>query len=119
MQADQDSALLRRHAQDALIPIEGSRIVHWLCVRSDRTKGRRYESDESRKDGAEVYAKICAFCHEAKVGPTIRGRGPDPAYIRFIVRQGNRAMPAFRAAEINDESLAKVAEYVSKKEIAR
>lgn len=66
------------------------------------------------KDGAEVYAKVCAFCHEAKVGPTIRGRGLDPAYITFIVRHGNRAMPSFRAAEIDDESLAKVAEYVSK-----
>jgi mono/diheme cytochrome c family protein len=67
------------------------------------------------KDGAEVYSKVCAFCHEAKVGPMIRGRGLDPNYIRFIVRHGNRAMPAFRAAEIDDESLAKVAEYVSKK----
>jgi mono/diheme cytochrome c family protein len=66
------------------------------------------------KDGAEVYAKVCAFCHEAKVGPTIRGRGLDPAYVTFIVRHGNRAMPSFRAAEIDDESLAKVAEYVSK-----
>ena len=66
------------------------------------------------KDGAEVYAKVCAFCHEAKVGPTIRGRGLDPNYIRFVVRYGNRAMPSFRAAEIDDESLAKVAEYVSK-----
>ena len=65
------------------------------------------------KDGAEVYAKVCAFCHEAKVGPTIRGRGLDPNYIRFIVRHGNRAMPSVRAAEIDDESLAKVAEYVS------
>lgn len=66
------------------------------------------------KDGAEVYAKVCAFCHEANVGPTIRGRGLDPTYITFMVRHGNRAMPAFRAAEIDDESLAKVAEYVSK-----
>ncbi len=66
------------------------------------------------KDGAEVYAKVCAFCHEAQVGPQIRGRGLDPNYIRFIVRHGNRAMPSFRAAEIDDESLAQVAEYVSK-----
>ena len=26
------------------------------------------------KDGAEVYTKICALCHETSVGPTIRGR---------------------------------------------
>lgn len=66
------------------------------------------------KDGAEVYAKVCAFCHEAKIGPVIRGRGLDPLYIRYTVRHGNRAMPAFRAAEIDDQSLEKVAEYVSK-----
>ena len=71
------------------------------------------ESGFRWKDGAEVCAKVCAFCHEAKVGPTIRGRGLAPAYITFIVRHGNRAMPSFRAAEIDDESLAKVAEYVS------
>lgn len=71
------------------------------------------------KDGAEVYAKVCAFCHEAQVGPTIRGRGFPPAYIRLIVRNGRGAMPAFRAAEIDDESLDKVAEYVSKKEADR
>lgn len=77
----------------------------------------RHDSSETGfvwKDGAEVYAKVCAFCHEAQVGPMIRGRGLDPIYISFMVRHGNRAMPAFRAAEIDDESLAKVAEYVSK-----
>jgi len=66
------------------------------------------------KDGAEVYAKICALCHDTTVGPVILGRGHDPAYIQLIVRHGNRAMPAFRASEIDDQSLEKLAEYVSK-----
>jgi mono/diheme cytochrome c family protein len=66
------------------------------------------------KDGAEVYTKLCALCHESKIGPTIKGRGLDPQLISYTVRHGNRAMPAFREAEIDDESLAKVAEYVSK-----
>ncbi len=68
------------------------------------------------KNGAEVYAKICAFCHDTAVGPTLRGRGLDPTYIQFVVRLGNRAMPAFRASEIDDQSLEKLAEYVSKAE---
>ncbi|MEB2337478.1 MAG: cytochrome c [Nitrospirales bacterium] len=68
------------------------------------------------KNGAEVYAKICALCHETAVGPTLRGRGLDPTYIQFIVRHGNRAMPAFRASEIDDQSLEKLAEYLSKAE---
>lgn len=70
----------------------------------------------SWKDGAEIYAKICAYCHEAHVGPQIRNRGLPAAYIRTIVRNGNRAMPAFRSSEIDDESLAKLADFLSKKE---
>jgi len=65
------------------------------------------------KDGAEVYSKVCAFCHETKIGPVIRGRGLDPLYISYTVRNGNRAMPAFRQSEIDDQSLQQVAEYVS------
>lgn len=65
------------------------------------------------KDGPEVYAKVCAYCHEQGVGPVIRGRALPPVYIRNMVRNGNRAMPSFRVAEIDDESLAKVAEYIS------
>jgi len=68
------------------------------------------------KDGAEIYAKICAYCHEAHVGPQIRHRELPAAYIRAVVRNGNRAMPAFRAAEIDDESLVKLADFISKKE---
>ncbi|MEO8324816.1 MAG: cytochrome c [Nitrospirota bacterium] len=66
------------------------------------------------KDGAEVYAKVCAFCHETAVGPVILGRGHHPLYISLMVRNGNRAMPAFRATEIDDKSLQKLAEFVSK-----
>lgn len=66
------------------------------------------------KDGAEIYAKVCGYCHDAQVGPQIRGRSLPAAYIRTIVRNGNRAMPAFRSSEIDDESLAKLAEYILK-----
>ena len=66
------------------------------------------------KDGAEVYTKVCALCHESNTGPAVRGRGLDPMYIRLIVRNGYRAMPAFRASEIDDEVLEKLAEYISK-----
>lgn len=65
------------------------------------------------KDGAEIYAKICAYCHDVQVGPPIRNRKLPAAYIRTVVRNGNRAMPAFRPSEIDDESLAKLAEFIS------
>ena len=69
------------------------------------------------KDGAEIYTKICAYCHEAQVGPSIRNRALPPAYVRAIVRNGSRAMPAFRSAEIDDESLDKLADFISRKEV--
>jgi mono/diheme cytochrome c family protein len=65
------------------------------------------------KDGPEVYAKVCAYCHEQGVGPVILGRALPPVYTRNVVRKGSRAMPAFRIAEIDDESLTKLAEYIS------
>lgn len=66
------------------------------------------------KSGAEIYEKICAYCHEERVGPRIRKRGLPPQYIQMTVRSGRGAMPAFRAAEIDDDSLAMLAEYISK-----
>ena len=66
------------------------------------------------KDGSEIYSKICAYCHEERVGPRILKRGLPSEYIQVIVRSGRRAMPAFRSSEIDDESLAKLAEFISK-----
>ena len=65
------------------------------------------------KDGGEVYQKVCALCHETKVGPVILGQSLDSAYIQMVVRQGSAAMPAFRASEIDDQTLQKLAEYVA------
>ena len=61
----------------------------------------------------KVYNKVCGYCHEANVGPVITGRNLMPEYISAIVRNGNRAMPAFRESEINDAALAGVAKLVS------
>lgn len=63
------------------------------------------------KSGKEAYEKVCAYCHEKGVGPAIRGRGAPPDY-RIIVRYGRRAMPQFRAAEISDEILGQLMEYI-------
>ncbi|HRN83117.1 c-type cytochrome [Nitrosomonas europaea] len=45
----------------------------------------------------------------------MRNRELPAIYIRTIVRNGSRAMPAFRSSEIDDESLAKVADFISQK----
>ena len=65
------------------------------------------------QNSQEIYNKVCGYCHEANVGPVITGRNLMPEYIRTVVRKGNRAMPAFRESEINDEALAGVVKLVA------
>ncbi|HJV28136.1 MAG TPA: cytochrome c [Aromatoleum sp.] len=65
------------------------------------------------RDGAQVYEKVCSHCHEAGVGPVIRGRSLPAEYVQRVVRYGNRAMPAFRPTEIDDASLADIARLIN------
>ena len=71
------------------------------------------DSSGKWQNSQEVYDKVCGYCHEAKVGPVITGRNLLPEYIKSVVRNGNRAMPAFRESEINDATLAGVIKLVS------
>jgi 4-cresol dehydrogenase (hydroxylating) cytochrome subunit len=65
------------------------------------------------RDGGQVYEKVCGHCHEAGVGPVIKGRNLPMAYIERVVRYGNRAMPSFRPSEIDAVALNDVARLVS------
>ena len=71
------------------------------------------DGDGIWKGGENVYAKVCGHCHEKQVGPPIIGRQLPSQYITAIVRNGFRAMPAFPASFIDDNSLQQVAEYIS------
>jgi mono/diheme cytochrome c family protein len=64
-------------------------------------------------DGARTYADACVFCHDTNTGPTLRGRQLHPAYVRYVVRNGMAAMPAFRPSEVDDATLAALADYVA------
>lgn len=75
--------------------------------------GAQADSSGKWQNGQEVYDKVCRYCHEANVGPAIVGRNLPPDYIKNVVRNGNRAMPAFRASEINDATLAEVVKLVN------
>lgn len=70
-------------------------------------------SDEDRiKVGKAKYDKLCALCHEADVGPELKGRQLPPSYISAIVRNGFLAMPAFPHTHLSDEELLAVGEYI-------
>jgi len=63
--------------------------------------------------GQRFYEKVCAKCHEAGIGPVIKGRGfPEMTYM-VIARNGFNAMPAFRVSDIDDETLKDLASYLS------
>ncbi len=64
------------------------------------------------RDGRQVYVKICHYCHDTNIGPVIKGTDKPVEYIRYIVRNGLRAMPAFRGAEIDENALKLLADYV-------
>lgn len=65
--------------------------------------------------GKHLYDNVCGHCHapEVNVGPALGGRSLPEAYIKAIVRNGFNAMPAFPASYVDDESIAKVTEYLS------
>ncbi len=71
------------------------------------------DGDGKWRGGENVYAKVCSHCHEAGIGPVIKGRQLPPEYITTIARHGFRAMPAFRSSFIDDAALQSVAEFVS------
>lgn len=70
-------------------------------------------SSATPADGIRIYDKVCRYCHEAGVGPAIKGRQLPAEYVKRVVRFGNRAMPSFRPTEIDDAVLAELAKLVA------
>ena len=66
------------------------------------------------RSGQYLYENVCGHCHAPAVGvgPSLGGRGLPEAYVKAIVRNGFNAMPAFPASYVDDESIAKVTEYI-------
>ena len=86
------------------------------CTHAQKQEAQQEGSWDSRwASGKELYEKVCGQCHDPSVGvgTLIQGRDLPASYVQFIVRNGFNAMPAFPASYIDDESIAKVAEYLS------
>lgn len=65
-------------------------------------------------NGEETYRKVCAYCHEAGVGPYLLGRQFPAVVIEYMARNGSRAMPAMKPSFIDDVALKNVAEFIEK-----
>jgi len=62
---------------------------------------------------AQVYGKVCGYCHGRNVGPIILGRPLPAEAITYIVRHGQNGMPAFRPSEITPAELDALAKWIS------
>lgn len=71
------------------------------------------QADGRWRNGEQVYVKVCGYCHDAGVGPALKGRGLPAEAFAPIARHGLSAMPAFRASEIDDQALQALGEYLA------
>ena len=60
----------------------------------------------------KIYSITCGYCHGRNVGPIILGRHIPADTVKYIVRHGQNAMPAFRPSEITPAELEAVAKWV-------
>ncbi len=89
--------------------------VRWFIASIALTAAGPAAADSTGRwqSGQDAYSKVCAYCHDANVGPVLTGRNLPPAYVTTIVRTGNRAMPAFRPSEIDEATLNSVAAMIA------
>lgn len=69
--------------------------------------------------GEEAWNKVCARCHTAiddkidqVVGPDLSESGHDQEGIKYVVRNGQLAMPSFREASLDNATLNELADYI-------
>lgn len=60
----------------------------------------------------QVYGQVCAHCHEARIGPVLKGRALPAEVVKHFVRYGNGAMPAWRPTDVSNEELMRLAEWI-------
>lgn len=65
------------------------------------------------RDAQQMYAQTCAYCHGAGVAVELRGSGLPPEYVAAVIRNGLRAMPAFRPSDFNDADIAALVEMIT------
>jgi mono/diheme cytochrome c family protein len=76
------------------------------------TLAKAQATEPSNRSGEETYNKVCALCHETRVGPKLLGRQLSADAVKTIVRLGLNGMPAFRQSEISPAELEAVAQFV-------
>ncbi len=109
----------RDRASDGADPSEwGSGVVRHegpaaAVVEGPRVKTAQALAAGQWDDPKQMYDGTCAGCHNAGVGPPILGKALPEAYIRYVGRNGLRAMPPFRVTDYTDAELASLATWIN------
>lgn len=83
--------------------------------RSEPILGRVAAAEAGFDPGRHVFAQHCHTCHpggEAGLGPALNNKPLPRALIKFQVRHGLGAMPAFKEDHLSDGELDELAAYV-------
>ncbi|KQK61075.1 hypothetical protein AOX61_10345 [Pseudomonas aeruginosa] len=68
----------------------------------------------AQRNAEHVWKDTCAYCHETRIGPELRGRQLPAEMIQAFARYGVRQMPAFRESEISDPELLELGQWLSR-----
>lgn len=109
------STMLTRFALAAALAISAAP----AAFAQDTTE--RLDSRKSFATGQEAWEKVCARCHttvddkiDQAVGPDLSQTQYDADTLRYFVRNGYLAMPAFPESHIDDATLTDMADYIAK-----
>ena len=96
----------------------GTGIVQHKAPASAVVKGPRVSTPQAMAAGQwddpkQMYDATCGGCHGAGVGPPLLGQALPEAYIRYVGRNGLRAMPPFRVTDYTDAELATLATWIN------
>lgn len=81
----------------------------------------RLDDRSNFKSGEDLWNKVCARCHlvegkasEQSVGPDLSVNEYDADTLKYFIRNGHLAMPAFPESAMSDASVAELADYFAK-----
>lgn len=110
--------LIRRHSFGLALAAMAFSLMLTGCGsarRGEPVAGSMPITSSGIKQGQKVFMKHCDQCHpggEAGLGPAINNK-PLPTFLmRFQVRRGFGAMPAFSERDISEEDLDQVLAYL-------
>lgn len=72
----------------------------------------------NERSGERLAHETCLLCHGTGVGPDLDQQEVPFETLRFMVRNGLNAMPAFRQSELSDADVKAISDYLAQRRAA-